>query len=422
MSQNTPYPTSQYYRPSYGRITLIVFASLCATLSASPRWLVAQEFSEPFVARVQMRFTVGDQVVDEIAKGDLLTVLEEREDGYVVSTFSGKKGLVNKVDVLKVAEAVEIYDELIEANPKEGRLHTLRASAWWARGEEQKALADFDKAIEVGYREPHAYASRGLFHAALGNYEKALADYDMAIKQGADDASPYINRAAVFMTQQKFDQAVKDYTKAIEIEPKNSSIYQQRAVAWKLGEHFDKAATDFGKAIELDGKNVVAWMGRGFMWFQQQEYQKAVDDFDAAIKIAPNLAQAYNNRGYNRQMLGDHKPALADYDRAIELAPGYSLAYQNKAWLLASGDDPELRNGQAAIKAAATACKLTDYKDLGAVRALAAAFAEAGEFEKAIGWQEKVIELAPKGQQPEERETLEGFRAGRPFRLAEASK
>lgn len=397
----------------------MVCVLLCATLFARPHWLVAQEFAEPFVARVQMRFTVGDQVVDEIAKGDLLTVLEERDDGYVVSTFSGKRGLVNKVDVLKVAEAVEVYDELIEANPKEGRLHTLRASAWWARGDEQKALADFDKAIEVGYREPHAYASRGLFHAALGHYEKALADYDMAIKQGANDASPYVNRAAVFMTQQKFDQAVKDYTKAIEIEPKNSSIFQQRAVAWKLGERFDKAAADFSKAIELDRKNVLAWMGRGFMWFQQQEYQKAVDDFTAAIEIAPKLAQAYNNRGYNRQMLGEHKAALADYDRAIELVPEYSLAHQNKAWLLASGDDPELRNGQAAIEAATTACKLTDYKDLGAVRALAAGFAEAGDFEKAVGWQEKVIELAPKDQQATERETLEGYRANRPFRLAE---
>ena len=395
------------------------FVWLCVLVVTLPHRLMGQDFQDPYVARVQMRFTVGDEVVDEIDKGDLLSVLEEREDGYVVSTFNGKRGLVNKVDVLRIAEAVEVYDELIEASPKEGRLYTLRASAWWARGDVQKALADFDKAIEVGYREPHAYASRGLFHAALGNYEKALADYDMAIERGAEDASPHINRAAVFMTQQKFDQAAEDYSKAIEIAPESSSIYQQRAVAWKLAGQFDKAAIDFGKAIELDPKSVAAWMGRGFMWFQQQDYRKAVDDFSAAIEIAPKLAQAHNNRGYNRQMLGEYKQALVDYDRAIELAPEYALAYQNKAWLLASGDDPGLRDGEKAVEAAIAACKLTGYKDLGAIRALAAGFAEAGDFEKAIGWQEKVIQSSPEDQQALERETLEAYKAKRPFRLKE---
>ena len=396
------------------------FLTIVLTVGAGASSLHGQEFQEPFVARAQMRFTVGEEVVDEIDKGDLLTVLEEREDAFVVVTFTGKRGLVKKVDLLKLAESVELYDELIKDAPKEGRLYTLRASAWWARGDQERALGDFDKAIQVGYREPHAYSSRGLFHASLGNYEKALADYDMAIEQGADDASPQINRAAVFMTQRKYKQAVEDYTKALDIEPKNASIYQQRAVAWKLDGTLDKAVADFGKALELAPKNVAAWMGRGFMWFQQEEYEKAVDDFTAAIKLAPKSATAHNNRGYNLQMLGEYEKALADFEQAIKLAPKYSLAHQNKAWLLAACDEEEFRDGKAAVEAATTACKLTEYKDMGAVTALAAAFAEVGEFEKAIGWQEKVIESTPEDQQPPERETLEQYQASRPFRLLQS--
>jgi tetratricopeptide (TPR) repeat protein len=245
----------------------------------------------------------------------------------------------------------------------------------------------------------------------------------MAIEQGAKDASPYINRAAVYMAQKKYDLAVKDYTKAATIDPQNPGICQQRAVAWKLAGRFDKAVEDFGKAIELDPKNVGAWMGRGFVWFQEREYQKAIDDFSKAIELAPNLAQAHNNRGYNRQMLDDYENALADYNQAIRLAPEYALAYQNKAWLLASCDDPKIRNAKEAVEAATTACKLTDYKDLGAVKALAAAFAEAGEFDKAIGWQEKVVQGVLEEDEEEqaiERETLEKYKANRPFRLSEA--
>src|SRR5688500_5841759 len=106
----------------------------------------AQE-NEPRVARVQMQLKFEDDVVDVIEPGELLTVVGEQEKGYVILTHPGRRGLVEKVNAVKLSEAVEIYDELINANPEEGRLFTQRAAAWWARGERQRALADFDEAI-----------------------------------------------------------------------------------------------------------------------------------------------------------------------------------------------------------------------------------------------------------------------------------
>jgi len=400
-------------------LSLASFPSLEAIPAEPAPDPATQDFSEPVVARMPMRFTLEDKVIDEIEKGDLLTVIEERKDAYLVATFIGKRGLVAKENTARLAESVEVYDELIKEKPEEGRLYTLRAAAWWAAGDEKRALADYDKASDAGVRTPNAYTSRGLFHAALGNYDKAIADYTTAIKKGEKDAAPYINRAAVYLTQQKYDLAVKDYSGALDIHPKSASIYQQRAVAWKLSGQPGKAVDDYSKAIELEPKFVDAWMGRGFIRFQQGEHQQAVDDFSAAIELQPTLAPAYNNRGFNRQKLGDCSGAMADYDEAIRLAPKYALAHQNKAWLLAAGDDAALRNGKLAIESAETACKLTDYKDSGAIKALAAAFAENGEFEKAIGWQEKVVAAVAEDEQPAEREILEDYKANRPFRLAD---
>jgi len=382
--------------------------------------LLGQGYSEPVVARMNMRFMVEDKVVDEIETGDLLTVLEEKGDSYLVLTLNGKRGLVKKVNALKLAESVEVYGELLKHDSKDGRLYTLRASAWWARGDEKQALADYDRAIQAGYREPDAYSSRGLFHAALGNHDKAIADYNMAIKLGAKGESTYINRAAVYMTQQKYDLAIKDYGEAIRINAKRPTTYEQRAVAWKLSGQPDKAIADFGEAIKLDPKYAPALMGRGFLWFQKDENEKAIADFSEVIKLEPKAALAYNNRGYNRQLLGDYKNALADYEQAIKLEPEYGLAHQNMAWLLATADDSKIRDGKKAIEAATRACKLDEYKNLGSLKALAAAFSEDGQYDKAIGWQEKVIELAGDEQKPFEREVLEMYRAHKPFRLVEA--
>lgn len=389
---------------------------IAAALAAHAAPARAQALAEPVVARVEMKLKDGTNVIDVIDKGDLLTVLRAEKDAYLVSTYNGKQGLVDKVNTLKLAESVELYSELLRAKPKESRLYTLRASAWWARGDEKQALADYDQAIQHGYQEPPAYASRGLFHAALGHYDKAIDDYTTAIKLAAQDDGPLVNRAAAYLAQRRFDLAIADYTQAIRLRPKQASHYLQRAAAYKAADKPDEAVQDFGQALQLDPKLVAAWMGRGFVYFQLGQHEKAVADFTAAIKQEPNAAQAFNNRGYNRQLLGDWKGALDDYNEALRLAPKFALAWQNKAWLLAAGDDASLRDPSGAVAAATKACEINQYKDPGDIRALAAALSEAGQFDKAIGWQEKAIELSAKADQAYERAVLEGYQGRTPFR------
>src|SRR5262245_34558946 len=169
----------------------------------------AQE-AEPRVARIQMQLKFGDDVVDVIEPGELLTVVGEQEKGFVILTHPGRRGLVEKANAVKLSESVEIYDELITKNPQEGRFFTQRASAWWARGERQRALADFDQAIQLGYVEPHAFTSRGIFHTAMGNMDAAVKDFGQAIEKNGKDEVPYINRAAVYLSQSKIDLSLAD--------------------------------------------------------------------------------------------------------------------------------------------------------------------------------------------------------------------
>ena len=402
----------------FGRFfTILSFGALSVLLASAS----GQE-SEPRVARIQMQLKFEDDIIDVIEPGELLTVVGERENGYVILTHPGRRGLVEKVNAVKLSEAVEIYDELVKASPKEGRIYTQRASAWWARGERERALADFNQAIQLGYTEAHAYTSRGLFHTAMGNLDAALKDFGQAIEKDDKDEVTYINRAAVYMAQNKIDLSLADYGRAIELNPKKADNYQQRAVAYKIKGELELALGDFNKALELNPKHVPALMGRGYIWFQQERHPQAVADFAAVIELDPSSASAYNNRGFNQQRLGDGKAALADYNRALELAPEYALAYQNKAWLLATWPDAELRNGQEAIKAALVACELNKYKNPGDMKALAAAYAETGQFELAIGWQEKAIQASSPEEKAIEEKLLQQYQDKLPFRETLAGK
>ena len=372
-------------------------------------------FSEPVVARVEMKLTLNEKIIDTIEKGDLLTVTGERGDSYVIQPFNGQKGSVAKVNVARLAESASVYDELIEASPKEGRLYTLRAGANWAIGDNVKALSDFNKAIELGYEEAHAYSSRGLFQAAIGEYDAAISDYTKAIAKDSKDEVPLVNRASVYMSMGKYEDAASDYTKAIAINNKSAVYFQQRAIAQKLLGNVDKAVEDYDQAISMEPSNVAAWMGRGFIKFQSGKPQAAIDDFSKVIELAPGTAVAFNNRGFNYQLLKQYDKADKDFKEALKLAPKYVLALQNRGWLLTICEEESIRNATEAVEIAKAVCELSEYKDVSDLTLLAAACALKKEFAEAIGWQEKVIEYAAEPQKGVAKKILELYQKNEPL-------
>ncbi|MEM1225081.1 MAG: tetratricopeptide repeat protein [Planctomycetota bacterium] len=386
----------------------------CIALNSSSE-VTAASPGQPVVARLEMRFATGENVVDVIDKGDLLTVLEVRDEEYVIITHDGTKGVVDKVNAVDLAESTEIYTDLIEANPKDGRFHTLRASAWWALGETVAAMRDFDAAIEKGYTEAHAYSSRGLFHAANGDADRAIADYEKALELDPDDITPIINRGAVHMSIQEFGAAIEDYTAALEVRVGDISLLRQRALAFKASGELRRAIQDFDSILAKDPRDVAAIMGRGYVRFQQRQYAAASADFSAALELNRDDPVAWNNRGYNRYQLGKSSEALEDYNQAIELAPEYGLAHQNRAWLLATVDDRRLRDPKEAIRAAERACEISSYNAIGDLSALAAALAADGKFEAAVGWQEKVVASAPDAVRPFAEKMLQRYRESKPY-------
>ncbi len=82
---------------------------------------------------------------------------------------------------------------------------------------------------------------------------------------------------------------------------------------------------------------------------------------------------------------------------------------------MAACPDGNYRDGDKAVQLAEKACELSDYTDANSLCWLAAAHAEKGNFDDAIAWQQKALDLAPADEKANMRMGLELYEAGRPY-------
>ena len=133
-------------------------------------------------------------------------------------------------------------------------------------------------------------------------------------------------------------------------------------------------------------------------------------DYDQAIVLDPKYTAAHANRGCLWHGKGDYGPALADYNHALRLDPKLCPAYNNRAWLHATCPLEKYRDAAKAIDDATKACELSAWKVCWTLGTLAAAYALAGEFDQAVQWQLKAIELAPKSEKENFRARLDSIK------------
>ena len=113
---------------------------------------------------------------------------------------------------------------------------------------------------------------------------------------------------------------------------------------------------------------------------------------------------------------GDFDKAQENYEKALEMAPDLIDTLNSFAWFLATCPDDMFRSGTVATKHATKACEQSQWKSWTNIDTLAAAAAENQEFDEAIKWQTKAIELAPDDRKAECRERLALYQAKQPLR------
>jgi tetratricopeptide (TPR) repeat protein len=291
-------------------------------------------------------------------------------------------------------QAMQAYDEAIALAPKFAAAYLDRGNAWWDKKESAKAIQDYTEAIRADPQYAMAYNNRGNAWRVQKDFAKALPDLDEAIRLDPKLFLAYHNRGLVWAEKGDHAQAVRDLSEAIKLNPTAANYYLDRGRSLALQKEYDKAVQDYDEAIRLDAKNASAYNLRGNVWSAKKDYDRAIKDYDEAIRIDANYASPRFNRGIAWSNKKEYDKAIKDYDDAIRIDPKFTAAYHNLAWLRSTCPDAKYRNGSEAVKLAMKLCDQAGWKDGSSLNVLAAAYAESGQFDSAVRFQNQALQDA----------------------------
>lgn len=230
-----------------------------------------------------------------------------------------------------------------------------------------------------------------------GDYDAAISLYSDVIKANPRAAFAYHGRALAYRFKKEDTKALADFDQAIRLNPLAIFFYNRGVAHYENGD--DKSAiADLTRALQ--GKltdpraRAACLVTRARCYINQENSARAKTDLDAAIKLDPKDSEAFRLRGIIHKVAHQYDKSLADYEKAIALDPKNASAYGTAAYLLAVCPAPKYRNGAKAVQYATKACELTEWKSPQELETLAAAYAETGDFDKAIEFQKKATQIS----------------------------
>ncbi len=324
--------------------------------------------------------------------------------------------------------AIELYSKVLELEPAHVISYAARGSVYARQNRHDLAIRDFDKAIELVPIDPAYYTKRGFSFMSTDDLTSAIGDFSRAIQLNPEYGMAHYNRGLAYNELGQFDRAIRDFDRAIESDARHPGVWNSRGLSWfhkgnrePAPAYYTQALKNFTHAIELDSNYSQAWYNRGSLLARIGEAESAIRDFRESVALTPRNPAPHADLARMLVQQGRGAEGVESYKRALSLRPEWPQVMNELAWRLATHADKALRDGAEAVRLAERASELIEQKHPVVLDTLAAAYAEAGEFAKAVETAELVLQMAVAAGQAEVaadvRQRLDLYKAGKPYRV-----
>lgn len=317
--------------------------------------------------------------------------------------------------------ALEWFEHCRTMRPDDVALLVLQGQALFDAGQMEISARTFRRAIQMDPKSSHSYLGLARIALGRGDVQSSQRYLVQAVEINPGHGEAHGLLAGVYRRLERPKDAERELSLAKRlprVTPVPSPLYVE---------------------LVAEGVSSVWYRKRGRAYMAEGLYERAADEFKMALGASPD-AQVHNNLGVALQHLKQYDGAVTHYRAAIALNPTYVQAWKNLgstfmetgqvgetmrvasrlSWLLATSPQSAVRDGVEAVRLAEKLCRETGCQAAEQLDVLAAAYAEAGDFGRAIQAAGQAHRRALSVSQPnlaaEIRSRMKLYQAKRPYR------
>lgn len=302
-------------------------------------------------------------------------------------------------DAKKADEAAQKFQTAIELEPS-SHAYVGLAGVYLSSGRLEESLSTLLEAVRL---QPQHGEAHGLLSEVYRRLNRPTeAQRELWISQQLPKRTPltdqqmgdwanegvssywYDVRGRSYLQNGQYEAAVKELTMAANTT-NDARIYDTLGIAYQYLKRYDEAAKYHQKALELQPNSASMLNNMASVHFEKGNLPKALEFMEKAIRAEPGFAYSYHHLGQIHLRSGNRRAAIAAYRLGNKQLPQNPQLAIQLAWLLATSSEPSFRNGKEAVQLAESAISRMPSQDPQTLIALAAAYAENGQFDRAIG-------------------------------------
>jgi len=300
----------------------------------------------------------------------------------------------------RLAEAVEQYRKALQIDPRHADAHNNLGACLSELGRHEEAIGHLTAALKIKPDDTVAHRNLASVMLRIGRADNAVRIYRAALAIEPDDPDLHANLALALNRVGDFEQAVRQYELSLRIAPDRIQTRLDLAALLLHHRRTEQALRQYDLILRIEQDNAAARNGLGLALAAQGKLLQAIEQYERVLRQDPDHIGARHNLANALVQLGRFKEAAHHYQQALRITPDQPTVLDNFAWLLATCPEPDVRHGSHAVRLAERACRLAEPAPPQMLDTLAAAYAQAGLFDQAVGAATRAIERAEALGQP----------------------
>lgn len=284
----------------------------------------------------------------------------------------------------RVDDAISHYRRALQLRPSNVEAMVNLGAALLGRGQVDDALALYEQALKLQPDHSGAHNNLGMALLQKGRGPDAMQHLQRSLELRPTNAEAHCNLAKCLSEEGKFDAAIQHYESALKVRPGYGDALYGLGVALSRTGHVKEAAQQYQLAVQSEPSRADARINLGNLLLQLGDVVGAVDHLEHAVDLAPDELLSHNSLGNAYLQARKTREAVQQFELALNCSPDNWVVLNNLAWILATSPETSVRDGVKAVSLARQASKAAGEENPFVLRTLAAAYAEAGQFDEAL--------------------------------------